>query len=400
MAEWKTLACIGLDASDLALVRVVLVEAGKRLGQRWTLGTPDRADLLLLGAGSPTAEAAGLTAGGRGVHCVYVRPGAEAGIDALPTGFGLDDLLLVLSTASGPVADFRSIDASTPEFFDTQPVDDASPDDVDSPAVPAEPVASRVGGPDGDGGDTDALERLLRRDSGEYTLDRIVPVNLSEDTAIDPVQQALPSSRADFRGSVRDPYGTRVPTPGPERMAYPAGSPDRPEPTNARSLGDFLRGDHLVAPCRIQLEGAEPLVLDPKFRTYMIHGDLAAAEPYALARFVESDFQRLTTRDLERWRQTCEPLPYRRLEWLVALRQSDGWLPRHLDPGGSYRVTQMLDLDAHFDEQIRIGEVLRDWRRLHEIAAQAGVDMRAVYQCVTAFDAIGWLQTRPRERTR
>lgn len=382
MADLRTLACIGLNGFDRARLRLLLGEANPRLEAVWQLGQPEAADLLLLAEGSAEAEAAGMLARGRGVRCVRLGSAASSGEEALPSGFDIDDLVRVLSTASAPSPTFRSLDATTPEFFEMPAVADAHPE----PGIP----------------EAVDLERYFRRDSAEYTLENIVPYALQEDTSIEPVQREHVSSRAEVRGIARNPYAQRVsaPAPSPQMFVHEPAAVSRSMSPDRRPLAEFLDGELLMAPSQIVREGAEPLILDPKNRMYMIVGDLVSADAYARAQFAESDFERLTTRELERWRALCEARPYLRLQWLLALRRGDGWLPRHLDPGGSYRVRRMLDLDAYFDDQIRIGQVLQDWHRLHEVSAQAGVDMQSVFNTIAAFDAIGWLETRPRERLR
>lgn len=388
MANFKTLASVGLNGFERARLRLLLGEAGQRMGVTWRLGQPEEADLMLLAAGSGEAEAAGMLARGRGVRCVRMGAGLSDAEVTLPAGFDLDDLVRVLASAELPVAGFRSVDAATPEFFD---MPDSRPEsEHGAPATP-EQIPEAVD-----------LERYLRRDSEEYSLDRIVPQQLQEDATLEPVERERPSSRADVRGDERNPYAPRVPAP-PEaaRMqvheARPATAPTAVE---GRPLGDFLDGERLMAPCQLVMHGAEPLILDPKNRVYLIVGDLESVEPYIQESFTDADFERLTTRELERWRALCDAQPFLRLKWLLALRRGDGWLPRHLDPGGSFRLRRSLELGEHFAPQIRVGRVLADWHPLHEVAAQARVDMQTVFNTLAAYDAIGWLEEQPRERFR
>jgi hypothetical protein len=389
VADFKTLACVGLNGFDRARLRLLLGEAAHRMDVTWRLGQPEEADLLLLAAGSAEAEAAGMLARGRGVRCVRMGVAVSDAEVTLPPGFDLDDLVRVLGSAETPLAGFRSVDAATPEFFDAPPTPQ-QPQGGEEAASPQIPEAVD-------------LERYLRRDSEEYNLDRIVPHELQEDTALEPVERERPSSRAEVRSDERNPYTLRasvssevpqmrVQEPRPMNLPYPA--------AEGRPLTDYLDSKLLMAPCQLVQEGAEPLILDPKNRVYLIVGDLASAEAYIQGSFAESDFERLTTRELERWRALCDARPFLRLKWLSALRRGDGWLPRHLDPGGSFRLRRRMDLDEHFAEQVRIGQVLEDWHPLHEVAARARVDMQTVFNTVAAYDAVDWLDKQPRERFR
>ncbi len=385
VTDTRTLASVGLNGFQRARLRLLLPEAVQRVKAAWTLGDIENADLLLLGEQSAEANAAGMLARGRGVRCIRMGDVLRPGEITLPAIFDVRDLARVLSSVEGPVEDFQSVDVTSPEFFEM----------ADNDTVP---MAEDHGIPE-----PVDLEHFLRRDSEEYSLERIVPYSLREDTVLQPVRQEQVSHRTEFRGSERDPYAQRVQSP-PAQMVVREPQPSaRPPQAGAESkpLIDYLRSGELMAPSQLVLPDAEPLILDPKHRVYMIVGDLASAEPYARQTYGDADFARLTTRELERWRELCEPMPYLRLEWLLALRGGDGWLPRHLDPGGSYHFKRMLDLDEHFDDQIRIGQVLaNDWKRLHEVAASAGVEMQAVFNTVTAFDSIGWLEWRARERFR
>ncbi len=388
MANFKTLACVGLNGFERARLRLLLGEAGRRMGVSWRLGQPEEADLMLLAAGSGEAEAAGMLARGRGVRCVRMGVALSDAEVNLPAGFDIDDLERVLSSAELPVAGFRSVDAATPEFFDmpesrTEAEDGAKA----SPAQVPEAVD---------------LEHYLRRDSEEYSLNRIVPQQLMEDTALEPVERDLPSSRADVRGDERNPYAPRVSAPpeGAHMQVHEARSPTASATSEGRPLGDFLDGERLMAPCQLVLQGSEPLILDPKNRVYLIVGDLESVEPYVQETYTDADFERLTTRELERWRALCDAQPFLRLKWLLALRRGDGWLPRHLDPGGSFHLRRSLELGEHFDPQIRVGRVLTDWHPLHEVAALARVDMQTVFNTLAAYDAIDWLEEQPRERFR
>ncbi|RAP59125.1 hypothetical protein [Oleiagrimonas sp. MCCC 1A03011] len=388
VTDERTLACIGLNGFERARLRLLLAEAGERVQARWRMGQPEQADLLILAPGSLEAEAAALRARGRGVRCVHLGAPGDVGDEFLPAGFGVDDVVRVLKSVRAAQAPVQRVDARSPEFFQTETGGTLADDHAIPEAVD--------------------LERFLRRDSGEHTLEKIVPYQLEDTTSIEPVERAAPSSRAQARSSERDPFARSASSSSAASSSLSGVQADYGTGLNMKDEHDasghplsfYLTGQALMAPSQIVLEGTEPLILDPKNGVYMIVGDLASARPYATAHWRSADFERLTTRELERWRALCEPQPYLRLRWLIALCNGDGWLPRHLDPGGSYRVREMLHPGPHFEAQVRIGQVLRDWLRLHEVAAQAGVDMQSVFDTVAAYDAIGWLEWRPRERFR
>jgi hypothetical protein len=375
---------MGVNGMDRARLRLLLGEAGPSLRVPWRLGTPEQADVLLVAPGSLEAEAGALRARGRGVRCVNLGGPGEVGDDFLPDGFSVDDLAHVLNAASPPDASqFQTIDAMSPDFFGAE--------ERGQEPNPSDGVPEAVD-----------LERYLRRDSGEYSIDRLVPYRLDDTISLEPATARTDSARAQARSSERDPFDRKQQADqgliDPEaRRRAPA--PGRTTATR-QPLASYLDGHVLMVPSVIVLADAEPLILDPKNNQYMISGDLKSAEPYVQTPLAASDFDRLTTRELERWRALCEAHPYRRLRWLIALRAGDGWLPRHLDPGGSYHLRDSLSLDSDYAPQARVAQVLTQWRRLHEVAAEAEVEMQAVFDTVAAFDAIGWLEWRPRERRR
>jgi hypothetical protein len=384
----KILVCIGLNGFEKARIRLLLAEASTRLSSAWRLDDEtSRADLLIVAPQSMEGEAAALRARGRGVRCVNLGGTGNVGEDYMPTGFEVDDLVRVLESADALSGDeFKNYSSGSMDFYDVSTSGGAVREDALGVS------------------EAEDLERFLRRNSGEYSVDSIVPFSL-EGTSVVPPRGPFASKRAQTRSDERTPFAqsdSSVPGVIDTRSvaSRTATDPRFHQAGAGKLLSEFLKSGNLMAPCQLVREGTEPLILDPKNRIYIICGDLKAAEPYVTEHFRASDFERLTTRDMERWRGLCPPMPYVRLEWLSALRNGDGWLPQHLDPGGSYRVRDMLDLDEHFDPQIRINQTLLEWKRLHEITAQAAVEMQVVFDTVAAFDAIGWLEWRPRERLR
>jgi hypothetical protein len=140
------------------------------------------------------------------------------------------------------------------------------------------------------------------------------------------------------------------------------------------------------------------LVLDPKEQVFHAAVGLAELAPW-LQRAVEPRaWHALTSVQLRAVREREPPRSYLQLRWLERLQAGDGRLPRHLDPGGCYRLRLPFDVEGGFPVQRRIALALAHPIRVHELAAVAGAPMAEVFDAIAAFDAIGRIECRPRER--
>lgn len=166
------------------------------------------------------------------------------------------------------------------------------------------------------------------------------------------------------------------------------------EQTAPRPLREYLSGPLLRGPVRFALEGAMPLVLDPKHRLAYIVGGLQAAEPYVRARWRLCDWVQLRSSELAQAREAGVALPYAHLGWLDVLLHAGGHLARHLDPKATYRLTEPVQAEPGYGWVYRIASVMLQPLRLHEIAAASGAKMSDVFDVVNAYDAIGLIESR------
>ena len=162
------------------------------------------------------------------------------------------------------------------------------------------------------------------------------------------------------------------------------------------SLRVYLDGDLLGGPARITLPNVPPLVLDPKLKVFHSPARLAELEPYCRTALPPSDWQPLTTAELAELRVAEPPQPYMRLIWLYVLVHSEGKLARHLDPGGTYRLSRWIEIERDFSSYFRIASTMLQPGRLHEIAAASGASMADVFDVVNAYEAIGLIEWTPR----
>lgn len=427
-ANERVLACIGVNDIEVARLRLLMRVASPRLKASWRIGPADRADMLVLAPGSDAAEQAALQAHGRGVRCV-VLGGRRGGVDTLPQPFEADDVVAMLNAGhAASTTPLELLDSESPEFF--------LHGMHDGPAR-GEPGHHRGSG-EGERQELVDMDRLFARDplAARPDVERRPPAPSSSepsatDRRLDEVVPGVPRRDAPARRSEspaeparRNPFldepversnpfldtpGTgsgasassshswslqeKTPSSGSEaRKASSAGA--------GHPLADYLGSERLVGPSRIQLPGEAELIVDPKHGVYHIEGDLQAAEAYVRQPLDADAWRPLTNTQLARVRQAIPARPYMRLKWLSALRAADGYLPRHLDPGGTYWLREVLDLDAHYATCRRIGQALLQAHPLHEVMRLANVSMHDVFDTVAAYDAVGLVHFRPRERLR
>jgi hypothetical protein len=358
----RTIAAVGLPDEELAHLRLLIRRSENELEQRWSWGEENNADLLVVDLGTFAGQMARTRAQGAGIRCAVFSDGPVEGADLrLHRPLLRSQMIEVLNQVSGTSIAPADIGAHTDDFY-TRDVGEETPGTrqqaQDSPAA--------------------GLDELLRHEPTEL---RRTPASTRAADAQRPVPapppaapvSASPRKHASFEGMSADiaPHGLR----------------------------DYLVGDLLKAPARYSLEGAPPLVLDPKREVAHAPAGLGALMPYCHARWRLADWQPLTSAELADLRATQPAQPYARLLWLCVLVHSGGRLAAHLDPGGTYRLLHWLEIEKELGSRyFRIGSAMLQAARLHEIAAAADAPMADVFDVVNAYDSIGLLECQPRPR--
>lgn len=344
---------VGVPDEEAAHLRLLVRSCARELEHEWRWGDENGADLLVVDARSFGGQMARTRALGAGVRCAVFsdEPVADAEL-VLPRPLRRADVVGVLNAAGAAAARDTAIAPHDDDFY----VRDLG--DVEA----AERDASRSD-PDGGSAAAAGLDEALRP----------TPHELRDKAAVGRVEAESPQRR----------YATR------EEML---------EDTAPRGLREFLEGDLLKAPVRYALPGSPALILDPKNRVAHAPCNLAALAPYCRARWRRCDWEPLTNTELAEARESQESHGYSRLLWLDVLLGSGGQLARHLDPGGTYRLKQWVEIDKDLNRYFRIGSALLTPLRLHEIAAAAEAAMADVFDFVNACDAIGLIEWQPRTR--
>lgn len=346
---------IGVPEEEAAHLRLLLRSCAGELAQEWRWGDENGADLVVVDAQSFGGQMARTRAQGAGVRCAVFsdQPVDDAEL-VLPRPLRRADVVRVLNQAGSAVVRDAAIAPQAEDFY-TRDLGDSVGVPAAARAEPSVPYTPASG-----------LDEPLRPE----------PVELREGAVADAGPRAAPDV------PLRK-YASR------EEML---------EDTAPRRLREFLEGDLLKAPVRHALRNAPALTLDPKNRVAHAAGGLAALAPYFSARWRRCDWQPLTNAELADARETQESHGYARLVWYDVLLGSGGQLARHLDPGGTYRLKQWVEIEKDLNRYFRIGSALLQPMRLHEIASAAEAPMADVFDFVNACDAIGLVEWQPRTR--
>lgn len=154
------------------------------------------------------------------------------------------------------------------------------------------------------------------------------------------------------------------PSPSPAAPAAPAAPAveHRPAAPATRNpvLWDFLQPGGLAGPSMLQLEGAPPLVVDPRSDCYVGGPTLKPYIPYCEMGTVRADrWQALSGADVNHHLTGANVMqPLARLRWLYALVQGGGELAPGYDPDSQYRLTKWPKNEREFPKHMRIATAM------------------------------------------
>jgi hypothetical protein len=372
----KTIATVGVSEQEVAHLRLLLRKCERDLNHAWRWGDEGGADLVVVDVRSFAGQMARTRAHGTGVRYAIFSEVSIDGVDlVLKRPLQLTNVVAVLNKAANANVRDQSIGANTPDFY-TRDLGESIPVShwPDSAAAVVAPSAVK------------GLDELLRPEPAELrSSENRAPV------APSPLTTAATALGASEEALTRSPANVVVPRTYATRESMLAD-------TAPRDLRAFLGDDLLRVPARFTLAGAPPLTLDPKNKVAHAPAGLAAMAPYCRNRWRLCDWQPVTNADLADVRATQTALSYARLTWLQVLLQSGGHLASHLDPGGTYRLKQWVEVDKELGRYFRIASAMLQPSRLHEIAAASSSPMADVFDMVNAYDAIGLIEWQPRPR--
>jgi hypothetical protein len=377
----KIITAIGTSDEDAAHLRLLMRKGAPDLAKVWRWGSEVGADLVVVDPGDFAGQMARARAQVSGIRvAVICNAGADVDGDlAFTRPFKLANVIDVLNRVTQAVEPAAVIAPQRQDFY-YEDVHDGG----DADAAPAPRVGSDV---------AQGLDEMIR---GNPLVDPFAnarpPIGADESVTIDAGDG--PTRRSEARIE-RDPQRPND-EPAPVRRYAPVQKRASPEDLTLRPLRDFLAGDLLGGPAQLALPGAAVLVLDPKSQVFHCEARLAALEPYCRESSRRSDWQALTSTEIAQVRAAHPAQPYHKLQWLDAFLRSGGRLASHLDPGGTYKLQRWLDILRDYPRQARISTTMMQPLRLHEIVAASGAEMSEVFDVVNAYDAIGWLEWKPR----
>jgi hypothetical protein len=381
----KRIGVVGVSDEETAHLRLLMRKAESELSHAWKWDNETNADLLVVDPSTFAGQMARTRAQAGGMRCAIFsdEPVPDADL-VLQRPLKLANVVEVLNRAAGLALRSEDIVPHKHDFYFG--VVDAG-DEMQAPeGFDDSPQRDRRDAALG-------LDELLHIDPVEAKEAARVRTTLDDDTTV--LGTSGPTARSEVRGrDVHDPLGrSRGDAPQNPTFARSAATPPEASGHNLRA---YLEGALLGGPARIALPDAPPLVLDPKHKVYHTPGTLAELEPYCRAVLPPSEWEPLKTSALAELRVAEPPQPYVRLIWLYVLVHSGGNLARHLDPGGTYRLTRWIEIERDFSAYFRIASTMLQPARLHEIAAASSASMADVFDVVNAFDAIGLIEWQPR----
>jgi hypothetical protein len=152
-------------------------------------------------------------------------------------------------------------------------------------------------------------------------------------------------------------------------------------------LWDFLLPGGLPGPSRLEIDGAPPLIIDPRTDTYVGGQALKPYLPYCeLGTLPANLWQALTGADLNAQlagANTSQPLA--RLRWLHSLVQGAGELAPGYDPTDKFRLTKWPKTEREFPRHLRIATTMMQAPGTPaEIAAKSDVALADVNDFINA----------------
>jgi hypothetical protein len=382
--EDKTIAVVGVSDEETAHLRLLMRRASRELSHKWKWGGESNADLLVVDPSSFSGQMARTRAQSGGMRCAIFSddPDVVGSELALQRPLKAANVVDVLNQAARMAGRSEGIVPHRHDFYfhDDDAGEESGSREALKGSTPDETAAP-------------GLDDLLRIDPAEVREAARIKAALDQTTTV--FGTSGPTARSEARGRDMPNVLSRGRFDAPQEpvRARRAGAATEMGPHNLRA---YLDGNLLGGPARITLPQAPSLVLDPKLKVFHSPGRLAELAPYCRTALRPADWQALTTAELNELRTSEPPQPYIKLIWLHVLLHSQGQLAKHLDPGGTYRLSRWLEIERDFSDYFRIASTMLQPGRLHEIAAASHASMADVFDVVNAYDAIGLIEWQPR----
>jgi len=400
MATDRIIDCIGASDEDIAHLRLLLRTAAHLLRDAWHWGTEDKADIVIVNAHSLIGDSALRRSQQRGIpYAQLIEPGDNAPdwqylrkplrreelVDLL-NGIGESTIAPMTILSQGD--DFFDMDLGEHEDENTVP-----PGDFEHRLHSAH---ARLRGKEIEP-EQDAIEAIFRRDPLADKPEFLMPEKLERGVGVEYIHGT--TERSSSRADAINPFLRNALADDNVDPTFRRDLDARTGSGETHPLNEYLGGRLLGGPAEYVMPGAPTLVLDPKEQVFYAEGGLRALERYCREPLRVEGWERLISTEYMAVRKALPPRPYPYLLWLQRYLTSNGYLASHLDPAGTYRLTGGLDIEHDYPRAFRIGSNMIDPLRLDEIARASEVSLAEVFDVVNAYEGIGYVEWKRRERT-
>jgi hypothetical protein len=390
MTRERIIECIGASDEDIAHLRLLLRTATASLRDSWQWGGEDKADIVIVDAHSLIGDSALRRTQQRGIEFAQL---IEAGDNApdwhyLRKPLRREELVELLNGVGQNTIAPLAILSQGDDFFDLDLEESNGTDEL-----PELDTTFRLNQAELE---NESFESLFKRDPLAETPQFLMPEKLKGNAGVEYISDttALSSARAD----AINPFAREAVADANIDPSFRRDLGDRSTSKEMHPLSAYLSGRLLGGPARFALPGAPVLVLDPKEHVFHAEGGLAALEPYSREPLQLDAWERLVSTEFNAVRANVSARPYAQLMWMQRYVTSNGYLGSHLDPAGTYRLTDWLDIEQDYPRAFRIGANMLNPQRLDEIARISGVAIAEVFDVVNAYEAIGYVVWQRRER--
>lgn len=346
-----TLCFSGFSREELPQVQQQFEQANGELGNSWSLATEADARVLVIDMDSMYGHMTWLKAAGSGKKTVGLTAGERCETDYL------------LKRPMSPAA-LRSvleqIAAGQPASAPTEPSGES--------AASAAPTAA-------------APDASASAETQEPAATSATPPQPQAGPAQAQTAPATPKPAADPAAD----YMAAVTTGQMAAM--------QPMVAHEPRISDFLTGNALGGPSKVQLPGAPLLAFDPATQTYAGAATLKPLMPYMEAILSESDFTAIDGAEFERIKAASGGAqPYMRLLWLCGLSVGRGRLLPGTGPGKKFVLTKWPQIEREYPKHFRLATVMmKGPATINELSEQSGVPEPDVIDFVNAGLVTGWV---------
>jgi hypothetical protein len=331
-----TLCFTGFSRDDLAKAQQLFVQANLEAGTRFELAPEGDANVLVIDMDSMYGHMTWLKASGSGKTTVGVTSGDRCETDYMVksplSAEGLRGVLVQLASGM-PAAAPAAAPAPTP-----------APATAGASIVAA--AAARTTGQQAAMPRTTGQQPAMPRTTGQ--------------------QPAMPPAE-DGNKQIANEYLAAMTTGQMAAMA--------PVVPHEPRISDYLTGNAVRVPVKLQLPGAPVLALDPVSGTYGGSATLKPLLPYVEAVIHEGQFEAIENIEFERIAKASGGAqPYMRLLWLCGLSVGHGQLLPGYAANKKYLLTKWPQIEREYPKHFRLATVMmKGPATVREIAEQAGV---------------------------